>query len=250
MTENDTDNGGDPEASEPSTGAAPSISSGDVHEATVDQAEGLDQVALAQIEAFAQSEHAQDLFDVLSRIFAREIANTTWDTIARSVEPMFRGSEGMGFLAWLAHEDAQEWADDLSDMGFSDVGATFVLRVLTLFGVDIERAWDWSVLGRRDDWRGLRRDVRRDIETGDYSVSVRIHKRNGDWATVEGSPRSILSLARALVTTLNIVDEPLAFGRAGAEAFFKEADRLRGKLAGADGSELGAASPSEDKEPG
>lgn len=199
------------------------------------------QEELAQIEAMAAKEFealasSPDELEIVNSVFHRhlegEITELTFEDLERAVAP-YLSTTALGMVAWIAQSRADNVQAQIDTFDFSPDARKFVARLVALFGQSLTEAFsssaDWD---RAHDWRGVNREILRDVLTGEYTVSVEIEKLNRERFIVRGNPGSIMRLTRLMLQTLAQVDDVQAFSDEDKERFKETLDELQALFGG------------------
>jgi hypothetical protein len=175
---------------------------------------------LAQLDALLSStpEASDQVVEIIGRRLATIRSHTSSD--------LFNGLKALigeaGAQLLLSSSVGEGQLDSLADA--SPQIRQLVGRTVALYGPELQASLDARELP--DDWKEFNREVFSDAISGGYLVRVRIVKYNGDVALIEGSPTSMLSLAKSMLTTLRWIAAPDAFAADGVGPFVEEANAV------------------------
>jgi hypothetical protein len=200
-----------------------------------------------ELEAAVASGASNDLLEFLARRFTALDQHSYTEFVGAG--EVLVGREALAFLTRLAFLDPDDRPAEITGAGLSPEATRFLSRYAALYGTEVSRAWSmWYRRRFGDDWGGLRRDVYRDVQTGEYRVLLQVRKNNGQVVDFEGPPSSVLRFALALVRALNVVNDPEPLPAEDVATFIDAVDRLRAIVEGSSRRE-GMRAANQDEAP-
>lgn len=172
------------------------------------------------------------LKQLLERSLFGDVTPGTFGRLQHSATLLI-GDDPWALLCWVSHAiDEDEQTDVISELKpLTSEGRELLTELVALFGVQLAYAIDLSYAAgaRGDDWKSILPRIVKDARSGDTTISITIRKYNREEPKVEGSPDSVLKLARALVRVLLNVD-PDEFSEEAVQVAFELLDDLREHL--------------------
>lgn len=172
--------------------------------------ESLERAAAEQLRAVATGPNSELLDEILRTHLARPLSADTYDDIGVGLAVIGFRMEAMSILTWLAGHPAGRIGAAIDDLNLAPEADRLIRRLLALYGPQLYDALMLNEFPQRDDWRSLEREIHRNIESGEYVVTLCLEKINREAIRIRADPGSLLRLTRQLLLASTELEDSAA----------------------------------------
>jgi len=178
-------------------------------------------------ELAADPARAEFFQEVLSKYLDHGVVGSTYDDLSFGVSALVP-SEALAVLTWLSQPGSQSVEERLESLQAREETDAFLRRTVALFGPRLSEALFSAdrAAPQKDDWLSFSSRVTQDLESGEFILSTRIEKFNGEALFIEGDAISMTRFARQALRALGKVDDPSAFPAAETESLVDAWERF------------------------
>ncbi|MDT5018999.1 MAG: hypothetical protein QOD39_5159 [Mycobacterium sp.] len=239
---NEVEAGTDPEEVGGAGGVGPAdppAAPSDPDERKLPSPEVVERTGLAELTELIKSGRFQVLEQVFGRHLDGEITGSTVRTLQEDLTPLVSVPTFV-FLSYISQQSPGDLRKELDGLEADEETLLHLRGLLALYKTRLSHAWaivDDADAVRGDDWRSVDRAVLRDVRTGEFEVRHLFWKYNGETLTITGDADSTMRLARNLLESVNLIDDPAAFAPADVKRLRDVIDRTLALLDRADTGE-------------